>query len=102
VSVEANERAATHAAGKHEEPSVEVVYNGLRKKVDFKFSETMGALRLAAMSQFGNVPSPHALSLFTRAGVEFGPDKDQLTAREAGIRDHEELLLRPGIVRGGG
>jgi hypothetical protein len=101
VNVEATEMAAEHAA-QHEEPRVEVTYNGVRKKVEFKFSETMGALRLAAISKFGNVPSPHTLSLFTKAGVEFGPDRDQLTVREAGIKDHEELLLRPGVVRGGG
>lgn len=101
MNVEANEMAATHAA-KREEPSVEVTYNGVRKEVEFKFSETMGVLRTTAVSKFGNVPSPHTLSLFTKAGVEFGPDKDQLTVLEAGIKNHEELLLRPGIVRGGG
>ena len=100
MNVEVNEMAATHAAA-HEETRVEVTYNGVRKNVEFKFSETMGVLRLRAISEFGNVPSPHTLSLFTKAGVEFGPDKDQLTIREAGIKNHEELLLRPGIVRGG-
>lgn len=83
------------------ESKVEVIYNGVKKKVEFEFSETMGVLRERAVKEFGNVPTPHLLSLFTTAGVEFGPDQDQKTVREAGIKKNEELLLRPGVVRGG-
>jgi hypothetical protein len=80
---------------------VRVVYNGVTEKVAFEFSQTLGALRENAIKAFGNVPQPHLLSLFTTAGVEFGPNRDQETIAEAGIKKNEELLLRPGIVRGG-
>ena len=78
-----------------------VIYNGVKEKVAFEFSETLGVLRERAIKAFGNIPSPHLLSLFTTAGVEFGPDRDRETIREAGIRNNEELLLRPSAVRGG-
>jgi hypothetical protein len=102
MNVEVTEVANGHAH-EHEdrEPKVEVIYNGVKKKVEFKFSETMGVLRERAVKEFGNVPTPHLLSLFTTAGVEFGPDQDQKTIRDAGIKKNEELLLRPGVVRGG-
>jgi hypothetical protein len=80
---------------------VEVAYNGLKRKVEFEFKETMGALRQRAVAEFGTQPNAHALSLFTHAGVEFGPDRDNLTIREAGIKNDDHLLLRPGVVRGG-
>lgn len=83
------------------EDKVRVVYNGVTEKVAFEFSQTLGVLRANAIKAFGNVPQPHLLSLFTTAGVEFGPNRDQETIAEAGIKKNEELLLRPGIVRGG-
>jgi hypothetical protein len=99
MSVEAIENGVSHA---HEQRGhVEVLYNGLTRRVDFQFTESMGALRQQAVNAFGNPPTPHALSLFTKAGTEFGPNTDTLTVREAGVKDGEELLLRPGIVRGG-
>jgi hypothetical protein len=103
MNVEANEVANGHVQ-EHEDrgSKVEVIYNGVKKKVEFEFSETMGTLRQRAINEFGNVPTPHLLSLFTTAGVEFGPDQDQKTIREAGIKKNEVLLLRPGVVRGGG
>jgi hypothetical protein len=102
MNVEVNE-VANGQVQEHEdrESKVEVIYNGVKKKVEFEFSETMGALRERAIKEFGNVPTPHLLSLFTTAGVEFGPDQDQKTIREAGIMKNEVLLLRPGVVRGG-
>ena len=69
--------------------------------VEFDPNETMGVLRERAVKSFGNVPTPHLLSLHTIAGVEFGPDRDQQTIRDAGIKKNDELLLRPGVVRGG-
>lgn len=80
---------------------VRVIYNGMTEKVEFDPNETMGVLRERAVKAFGNVPTPHLLSLHTTAGVEFGPDRDQQTIRDAGIKKNDELLLRPGVVRGG-
>jgi hypothetical protein len=83
------------------ELKVRVTYNGMHEKVEFHFDETMGVLRERAIKGFGNLPTPHLLSLYTTAGVEFGPDRDQQTVRESGIKNNEELLLRPSAVRGG-
>lgn len=80
---------------------VRVIYNGMTEKVEFRPDETMGVLRERAVKAFGNVPTPHLLSLHTKEGVEFGPDRDQQTIRDAGIKKNDELLLRPGVVRGG-
>jgi hypothetical protein len=102
MNIEVSEVAQADVHGHEDrESKVEVIYNGVKKKVQFEFSETMGVLRERAIKEYGNVPTPHLLSLFTTAGVEFGPDQDQKTIREAGIKKNEELLLRPGVVRGG-
>jgi hypothetical protein len=102
MNVEVSENAHVRVAeDADQESKVEVIYNGVKKKVEFEFSETMGTLRERAIKEFGNVPTPHLLSLFTTAGVEFGPDQDQKTVREAGIKNNEVLLLRPSVVRGG-
>lgn len=92
-----------HHGHEHEdkESKVRVIYNGVTEKIEFQFSETLGVLRERAVKAFGNVPTPHLLSLYTSAGTEFPPDRDQQTIREAGIRKNDELLLRPGVVRGG-
>lgn len=108
MSIEDSEVARSQGHGhghgqEHEdkESKVRVIYNGVTEKIEFQFSETLGVLRERAIKAFGNVPTPHLLSLFTSAGVEFGPERDQQTIREAGIKKNDELLLRPGIVRGG-
>lgn len=110
MTIESNLAAHGHKSGpphghehEHEDKAlkVRVLYNGVTEKVAFEFSQTLGVLREHAVRAFGNVPQPHLLSLFTTAGVEFGPNRDQETIAEAGIKKNEELLLRPGIVRGG-
>lgn len=83
------------------EQKVTVIYNGVRERIDFKFEETLGVLRQRAVDAYGNIPQPHTVSLFTEAGVEFGPDRDQETIRQAGIEKNDKLLLRPSKVRGG-
>jgi hypothetical protein len=114
MSIESNEVARGHEHGQghhhghehgheHEdkESQVRVIYNGVTEKIRFEFFETLGVLRERATKAFGNVPTPHLLSLYTSAGTEFGPDRDQQTIRDAGIKKNDELLLRPGVVRGG-
>jgi hypothetical protein len=83
------------------EQKVTVIYNGVHERIDFKFEETLGVLRQRAVDAYGNIPQPHTVSLFTEAGVELGPDRDQETIRQAGIEKNDKLLLRPSKVRGG-
>jgi hypothetical protein len=80
---------------------VVVIYNGVTKRIDVKYEESLGTLRQQAISTFGDLPTPHLLSLFSASGVEFVPALDQKTLREAGIHNGDQLLLRPGVVRGG-
>lgn len=102
MHIEQHEGAHGHAPAPIEHGGhVEVIYNGLEKRVSFTFTETLGQLRQAAINAFGANQQPHMLSLFTTAGVEFGPDRDGQTVRDAGIKNGEKLLLRPGVVRGG-
>lgn len=76
-----------------------VLYNGKHERIEVRPEETMGTLRDSAVKAFGNLPNPHTLSLFSKAGVEFLDD--QQTVRAAGIHRNDELLLRPSAVRGG-
>ena len=78
-----------------------VAYNGVTEKIEFQFEETMGVLRQRAVEKFGITQQPHTLSLYTVAGEEFGPTRDQETVRQAGIEKNQKLNLRPGVVRGG-
>lgn len=92
-----------HPPHEHEDKDLKVfvIYNGVTEKIEFKFEETLGVLRQRAVDKFGNIPQPHTVSLYTSAGVEFGPARDAETIRHAGIEKNEKLLLRPGVVRGG-
>jgi hypothetical protein len=92
-----------HPPHEHEDKELKVfvIYNGVTEKIEFKFEETLGVLRQRAVDKFGNIPQPHAVSLYTTAGVEFVPARDGETIRQAGIEKNEKLLLRPGVVRGG-
>lgn len=93
-----------HPPHEHEEKELKVLvsYNGMDAKIPFKYEETLGVLRERAVASFTiQGQQPHTLSLYTVAGVEFTPDRDQQTIRQAGIEKNQKLLLRPGVVRGG-
>lgn len=80
---------------------VTVFYNGVPRRIEFKYEETLGVLRQRAVDAYGNIPDAHRVSLFTEADVEFGPNRDQETIRASGIKKNDKLLLRPSVVRGG-
>ena len=92
-----------HPPHEHEdkELKITVLYNGVPERIEFKYEETLGVLRQRAVDAYGNIPEAHRVSLFTKAGVEFTPDRDSQTIRESGIKKNDELLLRPSVVRGG-
>lgn len=100
MEVESVESSAEHGHGDHTF-AVRVIYNGLTERIAVLPTETMGVLRERAVAAFGTLPAPHTLSLFTEAGVEYGPDRDQVTVADAGLKRNEKLLLRPSAVRGG-
>jgi hypothetical protein len=77
---------------------VTVLYNGVPKKFEVRREEPVGRLLDQAKQAFGPIPNAHLLGLFTQAGVEL---KDDQTIEAAGVKPHEELLLRPSSVRGG-
>jgi hypothetical protein len=78
--------------------TVSVIYNGVTKNFQVQQDETDKQLLDQAVQAFGSIPNAHLLSLFTTDGREL---IDGQTIKEAGIKPHEELLLRPGAVRGG-
>jgi hypothetical protein len=77
--------------------SVEVLYDGVKKKFEVRPEETVKTLLDKAINAFGPLPNPHMLSLY-KDGEELG---DQLTIKAAGIKPCEMLLLRPSKVKGG-
>lgn len=77
---------------------VTVLYNGVPKKFEVRRDELVQRLLDQARQAFGPITNPHLLGLFTQAGVEI---RDDQTIEAAGVKPHEELLLRPSSVRGG-
>jgi hypothetical protein len=77
--------------------TVEVLYNGVKKKFEARPEETVKHLLEQAIRAFGSVPNPHTLSLY-KDGKEL---PDGQTLKEAGVKPHDLLLLRPGAVKGG-
>jgi hypothetical protein len=78
--------------------SVTVLYNGVAKKFEVRREELVRRLLDEALKAFGPINNPHLLALFTNAGVELN---DSQTIEAAGVKPHDELLLRPSTVRGG-
>lgn len=77
---------------------VTILYNGLEREIEAKADELVKVLLACAIAAFGSPPNPQTLSLFTKDGREL---KDDQTARKAGVKPCETLLLRPGAVKGG-
>jgi len=82
----------------HHEFEVTVIYNGVPKKFEVRRDELVQRLLEQARQAFGPINNPHLLGLFTKAGVEL---KDDQTIKDAGVKPHDVLLLRPSTVRGG-
>jgi hypothetical protein len=74
-----------------------VSYNGVKHEIEVLPHETIKQVLERAIATFPGLPNPHTLSLFTAAGEL--PDAE--TVQAAGIHPHDELLLRPGAVKGG-
>ena len=77
---------------------ISVIYNGISKPVPVNDHELVQAVLQRAIHEFGPLPNPHTLALFTTAGVELA---DNVHVKDAGIKPDTTLLLRPSAVKGG-
>lgn len=77
---------------------VEVLYDGIKKPFEVRVDEKIKHLLDQAIKAFGPLPNPHMLSLY-KGTTELA---DSQTIKEAGVKPHDVLLLRPSKVKGGG
>ena len=83
----------------HPEFEVTVLYDGVKKKFEVKPEELVKKLLDQAVQAFGPLPNPHTLALYPETGGEELKDND--TLKQAGVKPHDLLLLRPSKVKGG-
>jgi hypothetical protein len=77
--------------------TVEILYDGVKKTFEVRPEETVKMLLDKALAAFGPLPAPHTLSLY-KGGDELA---DAQTLKDAGVKPHDVLLLRPSKVKGG-
>src|SRR5436190_767172 len=75
--------------------TVEILYDGIKKKFEVRAEETVKALLDKALAAFGPLPNPHTLSLY-KGGEELS---DSQILKQAGVKPHDTLLLRPSKVK---
>lgn len=87
------------AQSKPRKTTVSVVYNGQARDVEFKANQKVRILFANALEAF-EIPKAAAegLGLFTAAGAQLPLD---VKAADAGIKDGDQLILRPVRVGGG-
>jgi len=77
--------------------TIEILYDGVKKKFEVRIEETVKHLLDQAIGAFGPLPNPHTLALY-KDGKEL---PDSQTIKAAGTKPHDVLLLRPSTVKGG-
>jgi hypothetical protein len=94
------EAQGNEAASAEKKPfEITVVYNGVPKEIKVRHEETVSQVLNRAVATFQPLPQPHTMALYTAAGEEL--KNEALTVDEAGIHEHDKLLLRPSTVKGG-
>jgi len=78
--------------------AVEIVYNGVTKKLEVEVEEKVAAVLQKAIAEFHVTQNPHLLSLYRQDGSQV-PENESV--ERAGIKSREILLLRPNAVKGG-
>src|SRR5260370_11990337 len=78
--------------------AVEIIYNGITKKLEVVGEEQVAAMLQKAIAEFHITQNPHLLSLYRQDG-SLVPETESV--ERAGIRPREALLLRPNAVKGG-
>lgn len=92
-------RPGEEIGGGRDKPfEIEVVYNGLSKRVEVSKDETISSVLQKAIAAFGNLPAPHTLALYDADGHEL-PDGN--TVHGSKIKKGDRLLLRPSTVKAG-
>lgn len=77
--------------------TIEILYDGVKKKFEVRVEEKVKTLLDKALAAFGPLPNPHTLSLY-KGGDELS---DSQTLKDVGVKPHDVLLLRPSKVKGG-
>jgi len=78
--------------------AVEIIYNGITKKLQVEPEERVTAVLQRAVAEFHITQNPHLLSLFRQDGTVV-PENESV--ERAGLKPGEVLLLRPNTVKGG-
>lgn len=94
---EAEIKEALHEVEHAREFPIEVLYDGVKKPFVVRIEEAVKRLLDQAIGAFGPLPNPHMLALY-KAGKELA---DGETLKQAGVKPHDVLLLRPSTVKGG-
>src|SRR5437868_5515649 len=76
-----------------------VMYNGVTERLKVKPDETIALLLTQAIKKFEPLPQPHTLALYRDNGEEI--TNEAQSVRDTGLKDGEQLLLRPSKVKGG-
>ena len=87
-----------HENGHAKSFEIIVIYNGLQKALEVTKIELISSVLAKAIAVFGGPPNPHTLALYTE---DKGELQDGQTVKEAGIKKHEKILLRPSTVKAG-
>lgn len=76
-----------------------VLYNGIKNEFEVRPEELVKKLLEQAIKEFGPLPNPHTLALYSvKSGQELN---DNQTIKDSGITSGDVLLLRPSAVKGG-
>ena len=92
------EQSAKATAEAKPKNKVAVLYNGVTQEFHYNPEETVEKLLKKSVRDFGIVDNQHLLSLFDAAGAELA---DASTLVAAGVKAGDDLVLRPGVVKGG-
>jgi hypothetical protein len=78
--------------------NITVLYAGLTTQLTITLQQALQAVLQQALNAFDIQANRHLLSLYTADGVELA---DAQHVAEVGIKNGDQLLLRPSQVRGG-
>ena len=84
--------------GRDKEFEITISYNGLDKPLTVTRDELISDVRTRAVALFGISENQHLLGLFTE---DEGELQDNLTVKDAKLKKHQKVLLRPSAVRAG-
>jgi len=78
---------------------IDVIYNGITKKLKVTRTDTVAATLAAAIALFPITEQRHLLALFDEGGTELVNEAQ--TLKDAGVKKKSRLVLRQSVVKGG-